>query len=299
MRASAHRVRLGCLVVPGLFVLAGCASGDSENPFDVVAETHLAPVLVPDDVTGELVLTRQRDLIDRGLVNVMVRNESTSSLSMGSIELVADYFASGPVTERAVTVRGDRNVAVQVAFGDVVDCESDRPIEAVLAFEMVLDGDSPPQRVRLDLGGGDILDSIRASQCTTQAFREAVRVTFANTEVDDETVVTDLVLEPTGAGSGMTIEEVSGTILVGARLREGRAGDDRAGVRLDEEPVTIPLTFVVNRCDPHALAEVTKRYGLDVAVSIDDARPADVAIDVADLVDSLDSIVERCAANGG
>jgi hypothetical protein len=84
---------------------------------------------------------------------------------------------------------------------------------------------------------------------------------------------------------------VSGTILV-----DVRTSDDWHGAQLDDEPVAIPLTFVVNRCDPHALAEVTKRYGLALAVSVDGAETVDVAVDIGELVVDLEAIVEQCSA---
>jgi hypothetical protein len=99
------------------------------------------------------------------------------------------------------------------------------------------------------------------------------------------------VIEPTGTTTGLAVSAVSGTILVDART-----SDDWYGAQLGDEPVTIPLTFVVNRCDPHALAEVTKRYGLTLAVSADGAEPVDVEFDVRDLVDDLEAIVEQCTS---
>ena len=53
--------------------------------------------------------------------------------------------------------------------------------------------------------------------------------------------------------------------------RRLQTGDDFTDVRIDDEtpPVSIPVRFVVNRCDPYALAEVTKRNGLDLDISID------------------------------
>ncbi len=139
------------------------------------------------------------------------------------------------------------------------------------------------------VGGTDILDGIRAKQCASRTFDEATDVRFENTQILDGMVVTDLVIDRTSGASTVAVEGSSGTILVDARIDEG-------GVMLAETDTTttIPLTFVVNRCDPHALAEVTKRYGLDLHVSIDGAVSQPIPIDVTTLIDDLEAIVQLC-----
>lgn len=241
-----------------------------------------------DGVTGELVITRQRDLIDRGLVNVMTRNDSGTSLLLSDIELVADTFDGEPAPARTISVRSGRRVAIQVPFGRVDDCDGQGPVTAELTFTSTTADDRSPRAGRVQLDGTDILDTIRAQQCVTRRFEEGARTHFDATSMVDGAVVTQLVLEPTGTSAGLAVGAASGTVLVSV------SAPDRGSVELHDEPVSIPLTFVVNRCDPHALAEVTKRYGLDVDVSVDGAAPVAVAIDIGELVDDLDAIVEQC-----
>ncbi len=294
--SSASTVAVCLAAVLG--VLAACSAIDNrtthtDDPANVLRPSDTADAGQDrlDAVSGELILTRQRDLLGRGLINVLVRNRSDASLLLNDIELSADFLESGPAAQRTISVRSGRDVAVQVPYGTVVDCDTDQRIAADLTFTVRHDDAAPPRRGRLGLDGTDLLDSIRAEQCVTRRFDQEADTRFDVTEIIDGKVVTNLVIEPVGSSADLAVTAVSGTVLVAVRTPEGWQGAQLFG-----DAVTIPLTFVVNRCDPHALAEVTKRYGLDLAVSVDGDEPVTVAVDVADLMAELDAVVEQCAA---
>ena len=244
--------------------------------------------------SGELVITRQRDLIDRGLVNVLTRNDSGASMLMSDVAMDADLFDPEASPPRTINVRSGRQVAIQVPYGVAVDCDINRPVAADLIFTYVTDEDATPRTGSLDLAGTDILDALRAEQCATRRFETAVRTRFDNIALAGEALTTDLVIEPTRTDNALEVTGVAGTILIGVSTVDGWPG-----VALDAQPVTIPLTFVVNRCDPHALAEVTKRYGLDLAVAISGGDPITVGVDIDALVPGFEAIVDQCtlAAN--
>jgi hypothetical protein len=291
--------------VAAMIALVGCGPDRADrDPLDgtpsnsaVVPErtsyattTAMSTALI-EEVTGTLIVTRQRDLLDRGLINVMTRNESDSSLLLDNVELVADFFFAEPAAPRTISVRGGRQVAIQVPYGVTVDCDTDRPVAAALSFTYRTDTRTEPRTARIELDGTGILDEIRSEQCIGRRFHRATSTRFDGIRIVDGTVVTDLVIAPVGTSADLAVSAVSGTILVGVRPGEGWAGS-----HIDKEPVSIPLTFVVNRCDAHALAEVTKRYGLDLSVSSGGDQPVDVGVDVTDLVDDLDAIVGECIA---
>ncbi len=66
-------------VLAAVGVLVGCAGSDSADP-TTIAPTTVETSAVLDGFTGELVITRQRDLLDRGLINVRTRNDSGQDL---------------------------------------------------------------------------------------------------------------------------------------------------------------------------------------------------------------------------
>ena len=268
--------------------LLGCGA----NRADPVATSAPTPPPEPDaleGLSGELVITRQRDLMDRGLINVLTRNDSGASMLMSDVAMDVDLFDTEASSPRTISVRSGRRVAIQVPYGVAVDCVIDRPVAADLIFTYVTDEDPTPRTGSIALAGTDILDEVRAEQCATRRFETAVRTRFDNIAPAGEALSADLVIEPTGTDSALEVTGVAGTILIGVSTVDGWPG-----VALDAQPLTIPLTFVVNRCDPHALAEVTKRYGLDLAVAIGGADPISVAVDIDALVPDLEAIVEQC-----
>jgi hypothetical protein len=273
------------LSIVAIALLASCGSDASSDPVDAVARS------TPPDVSGELILTRQRDLLDRGLINARVHNRSTSSLLLEDIRLDADMFDTEPTADRPISVRSGRRVAIQVPYGRVDDCEADTTVTARLTFTFTSDDDPTPRDGVVELGGTDLLDSLRAEQCVGRLVADTTVTSFRNPRVIDGRVAADLVIQPTGDTGDLSIVDVSGTILVSARTPQTWNGSALDGT------VTIPLEFVVNRCDPHALAEVTKRYGLDLAVVVTDADPVAVAVDVTPLVGLFDTIVEQCRAS--
>jgi hypothetical protein len=296
MSGIARRAMSQLVATSVVVALAGCGPNPPDTRTGNTADGPMLPISTSDaplvdGVTGQLILTRQRDLLDRGLINVLTHNRSGRSMLLSDIELVADFFVGEQAAQRTISVRSGRQVAIQVPYGMTVDCADERPVRAELTFTYTTDENPRPSTARIDLGGTDILDSIRAEQCITRRFDEEVRTRFDNTEIVDGTVVTQLVIESVGTTADLTVRAVSGTVLVGVR-----SGGTWTGTRLDGGEVTIPLTFVVNRCDPHALAEVTKRFGLELAVSVEGAEPVAVAIDVSDLVGDLEAIVAQCVA---
>lgn len=244
-----------------------------------------------DGVVGELIITRQRDLIGRGFINVLTTNESGEQLLISDHQLVADHFEGEPAPKRVVSVPDGRSIAIQVPYGVADDCTSDAPVTARLAFTFTTRTNDTEHAASIPLGGTHILDDIRAEQCTGQALDAQSDMTFDDVSIIDGTVHADLVIERNGGTADFTFGRPIGTVLVDVRTPW-----DAAPVILapTDDTVTIPFVFVVNRCDPHALAEVTKRFGLDLEVSVDGAEPRPVAIPIAPLLDDLETIVQQC-----
>ena len=279
--------------------LASCGS-DSPRPSDArsvvtsstPASSSPSPIGGLDGVSGELVITRQRDLIDRGLINVLTHNDNSEQLLITDRELVADHFAGRPAATRTVNVPAGRQIAIQVPYGVVENCASDTPVSAVLAFAYTTPTDNTRRTTRLPIGGTDILDGIRAEQCAGRTLADETEITFSDVAMVDGTVRADLHIERTEERSEFTFGQFVGTVLVDVR----RTTDSATPVMLSplDRSVMIPLTFVVNRCDPHAMAEVTKRFGLDLELSVDGAEPHLVTIDLSPLSDDLEAAVQAC-----
>lgn len=262
------------------------ASGSSAVP-DTSARPAPDPEPVPG-VTGELIITRQRDLLDRGLINVQFQNDSELVMEMTDRQLVADHFATDPAPPRTSRIPNGRPVHLQVPYGMVSDCESAAPVEAALEFTYTTDTDGDPARGVVQLTGTELLDTIRAEQCAQLAVDDAYDVSFDAPVVDGERLTVDLVVEPiVDDAPPIEIERSNGTILVDATVSD-------TPLSIADSAVRTPVVFSVIRCDPHAMAEVTKRYGLELSVSIDGAERRAVDVDVTGLGDPLEQIVANC-----
>lgn len=290
-------------VVAGTIV-GGCA-GTSDDA--VMTTPTAADVDVDGDaglagVTAEVVLTRQRDLVDRGFVNVMTANATQHDLLVVERRLTGPGLDAPPVTGRRIKIAAGRTIAVQVPYGNAVRCSDTAPQPAALTISY-LDagagaGDTATREATIPLAGTDILDGIRAEQCATAALATAADVSFTDTTVaagpNGDELRAVMHVDLTDPSRTLTIGAAHGTILVAAR----RTDSDPVTVDRDHPHAAVPITFVVNRCDPHALAEVTKKYGVDVDLTIDDAPPVAVGVAVDALVADLDAIVAACRARG-
>lgn len=296
--------RCAWLVVTVAFVIAtvGCTEPDGHGgppsrATDVAPTSVSSLASLPDEMTsaldgftGQLVITRQRDLIDRGLINVLTMNGTADDVYITDRALVADFFENSAAPVRRSWVPPGRSVALQVPYGTTIDCTTNEPVRAHLRITYTLGDDEREQTADIALEGADILDAIRAEQCAQRTFDAATRLGFEDVAVVDQVLVATLTIARTSGESSFVIEGVNGTILIGVETDDGFQPIPIDGPTV----VALPLTFVVNRCDPHALAEVTKRYGLDLFVAVDGQPAQAINVDVTALTPLLEEIVERC-----
>lgn len=240
-------------------------------------------------VTARLVITRQRDLLDRGLINVEFQNDSTLELTVHDRRLVATGFDIPAAPDRTSRIPNTRPVHLQVPYGEATECGFDATT-ARLDYTYTTAAGEEPVAASVEVTGTELLDGIRAEQCAQGTFDDLVEASFGVVTVDEEAATVDLVLERRSDGPAIEVRAASGTILVGAELiggpvaLPGEVGD----------AVDVTIVFVVNRCDPHAMAEVTRRYGLTLDVSLDGDGPNSVDVPIGPVTESLETIVEAC-----
>ena len=286
------------------FVIAtvGCTEPDGHGgppsrATDVAPTSVSSLASLPDEMTsaldgftGQLVITRQRDLIDRGLINVLTMNGTADDVYITDRALVADFFENSAAPVRRSWVPPGRSVALQVPYGTTIDCTTNEPVRAHLRITYTLGDEELEHTTDIALEGADILDAIRAEQCTQRTFEASTHLAFEDVAVVDEVLVATITIARTSGESSFVIEGANGTILIGVETDDGFQPVTIDGPTV----VALPVTFVVNRCDPHALAEVTKRYGLDLFVAVDGQPAQAINVDVTALTPLLEEIVERC-----
>ena len=247
--------------------------------------------------SSRVVLTRQRDLVDRGLVNVFTRNDTGQDVIVRSRGLVLSAFAAPAAVRRRSPIGAGDEVALQIAYGDVVDCESDGPVTGTVELEYTTGDDDTVHTASVPLSDATVLDDIRANVCTARLVDDEADVSLDDAVVDGETVTATLSIDRRSGGADLQIRSLGGTVLFGVRPADPAA----LPIELGSAPgsVAVPLVIVVNRCDPHALAETTKRYAVDLRVSVDGAEPRKVALDVEAIAPLMEQALQACRVRNG
>jgi len=295
-------------LVPALLV-TGCAgdgaapvasapASDAPTPGTAATTTTVAPPGLPETM-AVAELGYPRDLLDRGRVNVVVTRAGDDPFVLLDHQLVVDGFEpAAPEPRRVVIPGGGQRVAIQGIFGEVVDCDAPTPLAAELVVHYSLGDDPTVHAGSIVLDDTATLADIRARFCTARQVLAENDVTLGEPELDGETFTLDLAITRRTGDAELALHAIQGTVLFGVESPYEQGAPERtlaAGVA----ELVVPLTFDVNRCDPHAVAETTRKKGLTLWVAVDGATPQPVDVDIAAIDDDLEEILDRCKARTG
>ena len=232
--------------------------------------------MLPDGVSVSVQQSRS-DIAQRRL-KVSVTNDGASPLTVTGVRFSAPQFAAPAVWPKdSTTVRPGTTVDLPVALA-AADCSGDGPPTVTLRIRDAGTGTGTGTGTdsSTDPGGRerevtvtpddpfDRLPALRTEDCLAKAVSAIAAITVPGpvrvTEVSGASVATvDVVVTPTGAAESFRIDSVTGTTLLAPA--DPATGDRRdeitVGVTVDatSAPATVPLAFVPNRCDAHAIAE--------------------------------------------
>ena len=223
------------------------------------------------------------DHADRVLV-IRVINHSDTALDVVSASFRSARFAEPASYDSGVMIDAGRTVALRADVPPVL-CAGD--------------GDTPDTvnlRWRDDAGIASttvkptdetrVIDRILSEDCVVEAVDEVVSISpppLLRIEGlgPDSVAWLDLTLTPTGEPGSVSVDAVSGTVL----LTSVSGLDWPVGVTLDASgaPLTIPLDLRPTRCDPHAVAEDKRGiiFPLEVSTSAGFSGLYDFAVDDA------------------
>lgn len=277
-------------------VLTACGSSDAASPtVPVVSEvdTSLPPM---DIVAG---LGYPRDLLDRGRVNIRISRHDDLALVLFDKQLVSDFFTPAPVEQRrTVLPPNGQVVAVQTLFGEVSDCDDPALVTASLHVTYAA-GQDPSRRTGvLPLTDATTLDQIRMQKCTVRRVLENNDITVRDGVDDSETMTANLVITRRSGTDRLAFDSIKGTVLFGASSPTEPGAADRV-LEPDEQHTVIALLLDVNRCDAHAVAETTRKFGIDVYVSVDGAESQRIDVPIDSILPQLDAMLERCKSRTG
>jgi hypothetical protein len=272
----------------------GSAATDGDQPADPSVVVPTIPP-APPWLTAITEAGYPRDLLQRGRVNVETTNAGDDALRVTSRELLADHFRSpGPEQRRSLIAAG-ATVDLQTAHGEVIDCVAETAVSATAVLTYHTDRDPTERVAAVPISDTAILERVRERTCAGRALTDAFDVTFSEPEIDGETFSTTLTLDRRAESARLTLGRGFGTVLFGVERIDAQPSviaptDDRA---------TVAIRFDVNRCDPHAVAETTLKYGLQLQIGVGDADPVWADVDIESLHRSLDVLLDRCKARTG
>ena len=117
-------------------------------------------------------------------------------------------------------------------------------------------------------------------------------------DVDGETMTARLVVRRRSGTDRLAFDAIKGTVLFGAKAAV-EAGSPERVLDADEAETSIGITFTVNRCDPHAVGETTRKYGLDVYVAAGDIEAQRIDVPVDEFVPRFDEMLAHCKERTG
>lgn len=259
--------------------------------------TNAAPELADTIAVAEL--GYPRDLLDRGRVNIVITRDGDEPWVLVEHQLRTEGFTPAPAEERRIVIPGNgQRVAIQALFGDPVDCDAPTPLAASLAVRYTFGDDVGVREGTIQLDETSTLAEIRSRYCTARQVFADNDVTLGEPILDGETFSVDLGIVRRTGDAELAVHAVQGTVLFGVETPHQQGAPERT-LASGVGELVLPLTFDVNRCDPHAVAETTRKKGLTLWVAVDGATPQPVDVDISAIDDELEEILERCKARTG
>ncbi len=123
-------------------------------------------------------------------------------------------------------------------------------------------------------------------------------IELENPVVDGEVMKVDLVVTRRTGDARLGFDSIKGTVLFGAATTF-EPGDPARVLEPGEPDASIPLVLDVNRCDSHAVAETTRKYGIDLYVSVDGAESQRIDVAIEPVVADLETMLDACKARTG
>ncbi|WP_108249334.1 hypothetical protein [Planctomonas deserti] len=298
--------RAAAVTLVAAVLLTGCTAPVTDSP----SRTESPPESVESLPGGITVAVQQsRSDVAQRRLKVSVTNDGPDPFVVTGLRLSAPQFTEPVVWPKdSTTVRPGTTVDLPVALASP-DCSADGPPTVTLRFlapDAASDADPPEHEATVAPDDPfDRLPALRAEDCLAEAVAAVTTITVPGPVrlVDaggSPAAVLDLVVSPTGAKGSVAIDSVTGTTLLAPA--DPDTGDRRdeltigAVVDADAGTTTIPLTFVPNRCDAHAIAEDKRGTILPLHVTGPDGVTGIVPVPVDEATRSAlyASVAEAC-----
>ena len=267
-------VRRGCAAA---LVLALAACGVSE------------PAAPPPGLAATV--EQSRDNENRGLLQLVVRNDGDEPVRVRRVELRSDGWERVPPSTYDQEVGPGTRTAFPAGYG-AVDCGARAAGSEVLVG---LQDGGRVREVRLPVPASDpVLPRLHERACALEAVRAAVDVEITGDwRRSGDEVTGELRLTRRAGDEPVRVTDVQSSIILLLQA---------PGLPLALEGDASATAVVVRavRCDPHALIESKRTFTFPVFVALGDDAPLQLSVtaDAAGQAVMQEALRERCAAQG-
>lgn len=228
----------------------------------------------------DVALVQQRGDIAVDRIQLRVTNTSASSATLTAASFSSPVL-DGPAdwdAERPTTLDPGRTVDLPV-FLPAIRCT-----DGAAAPEATLTIDGVPTTVSL-VDALDVLARTSATACDREDLASVVEVTASGAEAGpDGSIILHLAVEPARSGEGSAeLVALRGTVLL--RFEAGSEAPLEVAVAAGDEPSSVDVTVVPQRCDAHAIAEDKVGTLFDLVARVGEREvvvPLERSKDVAD-----------------
>jgi len=247
------------------------------------------------DVTGSLPpgvsISVFQTRFDYGVrqLEIKVTNGTGEPFAVTSAAFDSTRFVGTALWSRSQDIPAGSARDLRVQLGDPV-CDSAASADSVTLAFVLPNGDTGRATVTPQDEQGYV-DTINVQDCLVGSAAAIAEITPSEqvqwTAGAGQPVTVELTVTPSSGGGTLTIHAARGTTLIAPSGLDGQPIDaipiERV-VDASTPPFTLPLSFIPNRCDVHAVAEDKRGTFLPLELSTSDGRAGTVYLAVTDSV---------------
>lgn len=275
-------------------LVAGCAASDDEPAATTTTigagDTTADDVPEPVDGLVATIGTNRLYVVDRAF-GLALRNVGEEPVVVRQAQLTSSRFVVLPPIARDVTLQpGGQRFVLPLPYGEV-RCDGE-PEEAFPVVLVVDDGEERRLQVPEEYEGA--VARLHERECAAAEVRERVDITFGDEwSMDGITISGELRLDQRTPGAPVVVDDAAGNVIFTLVLERAhpvvRVTDDAPSAH-------VPVTISADRCDPHAVAEFKQPYRFLAWVTIGDADPVPVDLDLTGAArTALDALIASCS----
>lgn len=267
----------------------------------VVDERVETPAAV-DSTDVSVGIGQARHLEGTNRFQASLRFDSEEPVFVDQILLRSNLFAVLEPEAKDSMLTPSRAVDIQFDLGPP-HCDAD-PDDATASVDVVarVGERGAPRALTLRAPTG-YLTREHARACARKDLAERVDIRFgAFGPVDGAALDVDLVLERVDTDERITLERVSGSVIlsVDAPSVAGDGSEPVAVLEPGDEVVDIPLTVTATRCDPHGLSGSQKTFVFSVIAAVGDGDAVFLEVRPDDeLEDAMREAIDGCVTAHG